>query len=171
VDREEFERCVGDLLTGQAVMTLCTASDGQPWASDVYFAPLGYRLVFYSSPASRHMRSLLDNSACAATVHPTVSSWTDIHGLQMSGTVRALRNEDEAEQVAAAYLGKFPFARDLMSSPGAAPADARQDRLQRVVGHVFVPSYIRYLDNRMGFGAKFSMLLQDSAITGGVRDE
>lgn len=167
----EFEQLVGALLAQQPVMSLSTCDDGmKPWASDVYFAPLNYRLVFYSSLRSRHIHNVETNPACAATVHPHTTEWTDIHGLQMSGIVQQLKSADQAQAARDSYLSKFPFAGDLLTAITTG-ATAEKDRLSRAVGHVFVPSYIRYIDNRRGFGSRFSVDLRDGFVVSNVHVE
>jgi uncharacterized protein len=161
--REEFEQAVQALLDSVPAMTLATWGPDAPWATDVYVARCGYDLVFFSSPDSRHCRNLAANPACAATLHPQVPApaWTDIRGLQMQGVAGPAAGPGEIVRGTAAYLVKFPFARELMRDPSEA---AR--RMAKVSLHVFRPSRIRYLDNSLGFGARFTMSLEGGAPVG-----
>jgi hypothetical protein len=156
----EFEAAAFSLLGRAAAMTLATCSDGLPWAADVYFAPVGYAMYFFSSPRSRHCRNLEVNPACAATVHPEASSWKDIRGLQMEGLARRTTALETAAALPA-YLGKFPFAAELLKDP---PATA--GKLANVRMHVFRPSAVRWLDNSSGFGTRFLLRLEDGRPVG-----
>jgi len=158
---ERFERAVREILDNVPAMTLATVGDGLPWATDVYFAPMDWRLVFFSSPKSRHCRNLAGKPNCAATVHPQVASWREIRGVQMEGVVLPADGVAGQARATAAYLAKFPFVRDLLANP---VETAR--KMTRVSPHVFTPSRVRYLDNTLGFGARFVMRFQDGRPTG-----
>ncbi len=158
---EDFERAVRDIWATVPAMTLATCLGGAPWATDVYFAPQGWRLVFFSSPTSRHCRNLAVTDACAATVHPQVASWRAIRGLQMEGRAFPVAGLADKAAVTAAYLAKFPFVKDLLANPG----DTAR-KMAGVAPHVFVPSRIRYLDNALGFGARFVVRLANGRPAG-----
>ena len=153
---EAFTKAVRDILDAVPAMTLATCEDGLPWATDVYFAPRGFELVFFSSPASRHCRNLAAAPACAVTVHPQVATWREIRGLQMEGRAGPVAGLAPQASATAAYLAKFPFVKDLLVAPGET---AR--KMAKVSPHVFVPARIRYLDNALGFGARFTLRLKD----------
>lgn len=153
---EAFEAAARALFAEVAAMTLATCAAGRPWASDVYFVADGWKLVFFSSPASRHCRNLAANPACAATIHPVVASWRDIHGLQLEGRVEVAGGLVARARATADYCAKFPFAKALLEAPGEA---AR--KLAKVAPHVFVPETVRLTDNRQGFGARFLLRLHD----------
>ena len=153
---EAFEAAARTLFAETAAMTLATCAGAQPWASDVYFAVDGWKLVFFSSPASRHCRNLAANPACAATIHPVVASWRDIHGLQLEGRVEPVEGIMAIARVAAAYCAKFPFAAALLEAPGETTA-----KMARVRPHVFIPEVVRLTDNRQGFGTRFLLRLRD----------
>lgn len=158
---EAFHLAARGLLCEVTTMTLATCAGDVPWASDVYFAPDGYDLVFFSSPDSRHGRNLAAHPACAATVHPQAATWREIRGLQMEGEVHLADTLAAKARALATYLGKFPFARELMAHPGEA---AR--KMAKVSAHVFCPWRILYLDNALGFGARYVVRLKDGAPMG-----
>ncbi|SKA31696.1 hypothetical protein SAMN02745126_05100 [Enhydrobacter aerosaccus] len=137
-------------------MTLATCADNVPWASDVYFAASGFDLVFFSSLDSRHCRNLAVNPTCAVTVHAPVATWRNIRGLQMEGVAGLAATAGEKASALATYLDKFSFARDLMANPVSTVRT-----VFRAHAHVFRPARIRYLDNRLGIGARFSIDLAD----------
>ncbi|QGM46783.1 pyridoxamine 5'-phosphate oxidase family protein [Methylocystis heyeri] len=163
---EEFDQALGDILEQVPVVTLATCADGVPWATDVYFATQGRRLVFLSSPTSRHCRNLAAQPTCAATIHPVVASWRDIRGVQMEGRAEPLSELLDKASAMAAYVTKFPFVADLLTHPGEVARKAA-----RVTPHVFIPTRIRYLDNRLGFGTRFVVRLEDGLPLGSPERE
>ena len=153
---EAFEAAVRALFAEVAAMTLATCDGNRPWASDVYFVADGWKLLFFSSPASRHCRNLAANPACAATIHPVVASWRDIRGLQLEGRVEPVEGIKALARAAAVYCAKFPFAKALLQAPGETAA-----KMARVRPHVFIPQAVRLTDNRQGFGTRFLLSLRD----------
>ena len=144
---EQFDAAVNSLLDSVPAMTLATSSGSRPWASDVYFAPSGYELIFFSSPASRHSLNLVANPYCAATVHPQAATWREIRGLQIEGTAAPITGIEETAQAILVYSAKFSFARDLMWNPFEIGKEGTQRQGSRVS-----PGCIHYLDNALGFG-------------------
>jgi len=130
---EEFERSVGDVLRTVPVATLATCGTEGPWATDVYGAPLGWRLVFFSSPESRHCRNLAARPACSVTMHPEVASWREIRGVQMEGTAQPAGAVLEPAAVTRAYVTKFPFAESLLAGSGETAG-----KLARVSPHLSI---------------------------------
>ena len=158
---EQFDAAVVALATSVPAMTLATSAGGCPWAADVYFAATGHDFVFLSSPGSRHSQNLLANPCCAATVHSRAASWREIKGLQMEGTAEPVIDAEAMAHALSAYFAKFPFARDLMANPTATAKTALN-----VKAHVFRPERIHYLDNALGFGARFSIRLANGKACG-----
>lgn len=153
---EEFEAATGSLFREVAPMTLATCAGNVPWASDVYFALSGLDLIFFSSPCSRHCRNLVANPVCAVSVRAPVATWRDIRGLQMEGVAGRADTVSEKAAAIAAYVAKFPFARDLLADPAGMVRSAF-----RAQAHIFRPTRIRYLDNRRGIGVRYSVGIVD----------
>jgi len=158
---EEFLEAVHRLLNEVNTMTLATCVEGIPWATDVYFAPDGFDLVFWSSPNSRHCRNLDINPRGAATIHPVVASWQEIQGLQIEGVRRPVEGVVAKARASAAYFRKFPFARALLADPRGATST-----LIKATAQILQPSRILYLDNTLGFGTRFALSLQDGSPVG-----
>lgn len=149
---DEFAAATATLFREVAPMTLATCAGNVPWASDVYFARSGYDLVFFSSPHSRHCRNLAANPVCAVSVRAPATDWRDIRGVQMEGVAGSARTMVEKASALAAYVAKFPFARDLL----ARPAESLRSAF-RAQAHIFRPTRIRHLDNARGLGVRFSV--------------
>lgn len=100
------------LLASERVMTLASIGADGPWTAPVFYAERfdadrALRLVFVSSPSSRHVRELLADARAAAAIHADANDWRTIRGVQVAGRVRAL----EGESLRAAredYARKFP---------------------------------------------------------------
>lgn len=135
----------GEDLWALPAMTLATTgADGMPHAAPVYFAADDSRrnLYFFSDPTSQHSQDLAAHSTAAAALHPVVSGWEEIRGLQMRGEVLPVRAGEEWQRAWSCYLVKFPFAAEL------------KEALAGSTLYTFRPNWIRRSDNRLGFGHK-----------------
>lgn len=145
-DRAEtpFEDTTVQALLQTAALTLATVgAGGRPHAAPVYFAPdERLRLYFFSSPDSQHSLDLRDDPRAAAALYPATDTWQDIRGLQLRGEVRAVPSGPEWEAAWAHYAGKFPFVREL------------EEAVLQTQMYVFIPEWVRLVDNRQGFGFK-----------------
>jgi len=161
VTPEAFEASARAILDRVRTLTLATCRDGAPWATDVWFAPDGFDLFFYSRPDSRHCRNLAAHAACAATVHVRADTWKDIRGLQMEGHAREAEGMAAKARSMAAWARKYPFAAELFAG-GTELAGA----MASVRAHVFRPTSIRLVDNARGFGQRIAMRLEEGRLTG-----
>ncbi len=133
-----------DLLALPA-MTLATGGvEGAPHAAPVYFAAdENGRLYFFSDAASQHALDLQNGAArAAAAIHPLVSGWQEIRGLQLRGSVRVVPAGVEWERAWALYQTKFPFVENIKSA------------VERSTLYAFEPDWVRLVDNRKGLGWK-----------------
>ncbi|MCO5100353.1 MAG: pyridoxamine 5'-phosphate oxidase family protein [Burkholderiaceae bacterium] len=108
------------LLASHRVMTLASRGAQGPWAAAVFYAEIfdedRLRLVFVSSPSSRHVAELEADSRAAASIHGDPDDWRAIRGAQIAGRVLPL---DGAALPAAqrAYASKFPNIGDPARAP------------------------------------------------------
>lgn len=129
---------IAEFLKSRRVLTLATSQGGIPHCANVFYAFLENEpcLVFSSQSHTLHIRQALANSRAAGSVFADPSSIGKICGVQMTGIVR--RPADALGQAARrAYLLRFPYA-------VAVPAPL----------WVFEPDWIKFTDNRLGFGVK-----------------
>ncbi len=141
---------IEDLLAVSALTLATTGLNGAPHAAPVYFAvnkPL--RFYFFSDQKSQHSRDLNENPKAAAAIYSESQDWREIHGLQMRGTARRVEPGPEWDEAWEKYLEKFPFVAKLKGL-------VAQNEL-----HVFIPEWIRLVDNRKGFGFKKEWDLKD----------
>lgn len=140
---EGLSGVAADMLALPALTLATSSADGMPHAAPVYFAAgAGGRLYFFSDPDSQHARDLLANPRAAAAIHPLVSGWQEIRGLQLRGSVRAIPPGPEWNAAWQCYLAKFPFVEQLKES------------VARTTLYAFEPDWVRWMDNRKGFGYK-----------------
>lgn len=125
-------------------LSLSTAGPtGRPFATPVFFAADGdLGLVFFSDPDTLHVRHVIGRADAAAAIYPATGDWTEIRGLQVAGTVERIHPGESWELAWAAYVRKFPFVADLRPLVDASWL------------LILVPSWIRLIDNRRGFGFK-----------------
>ena len=142
---------IGELLQ-LSTMTLATTGDqGEPHTAPVYFAAvqeasysvqLAMRLYFFSDSDSQHVRDIDHQPAAAVAIYPESTSWQDIRGLQMRGMVYRVEPGSEWERAWESYRLKFPFVMALKAI------------VARNALFAFQPRWLRWLDNRRGFGFK-----------------
>lgn len=138
-----------------STMALATAGpSGDPHAAPVFFAANledpqpeklrrgDLRQFFFSDPLSQHAQDVIHNPSAAAVIYPEVNGWQEIRGMQLRGHVHRLSADVEWQAGWICYQGKFPFVSGLQS------IIARNDF------YVFLPHWIRLVDNRLGFGYK-----------------
>ena len=156
-----------------STLTLATCGpDGEPHAAPVYFAAEGIlsleeasitggleiqpdlqgmrqalRLYFFSAAESQHGQDIARDPRAAVALYPESERWQDIRGLQMRGEVQAIDPGPQWDQAWKHYQAKFSFVKALQ------PVVAR-NRL-----YVFIPRWVRLIDNRQGFGYKQEWVL------------
>ena len=140
-----------NLVTGESTMALATAREDEPWTAPVYFVFRRAAFYFFSDPESRHVREALASGRASATVYPFVSTWQEIRGVQMSGSVERVSPGLEAVQAVRAYVGKFPFTREFFSPGDALDLEGFTKRF-KVRLYAFLPKLVFYSDNRIRFG-------------------
>ena len=131
-------------LLSVSTMTLATTgSSGETHAAPVYFvADEELKLYFFSAPDSQHGQDITHNPFAAVAFYPECQGWEDIRGLQMRGEVRVVEPGPQWEAAWERYAAKFPFASQL------------KDIVAQNMLYVFLPDWIRLVDNRQGFGFK-----------------
>ena len=125
-------------------MTLATTDpEGNPHAAPVYFvADDELRLYFFSEAKSQHSQNVAQNPQIAAAIYPECEGWQGIKGLQLRGKICIVESPQEWDSTWERYQVKFPFVRALK-------AVVAKNQL-----YVFIPSWIRLVDNSQGFGYK-----------------
>lgn len=140
-------------LSQHHTLTLATQQEGTPWASTVYFASHDdLSLDFLTDPRTRRGQQLLIGTV-AATVQADVADWMAIRGVQLTGEVQRLVDEDRHEALAH-YLQKFPQLERMRSEPQGEQETQIVDRLLQTPLYRLQPHWIRLIDNARAFGWK-----------------
>jgi uncharacterized protein YhbP (UPF0306 family) len=139
------------------VLALATASELGSWSAPLFFAPLdleeprgsrarksGWRLVFVTSPSSRHGRDLAHDPRLSAALWLAPRSIGELRGVQLIGRARPV-DRDQEPAARAAFLVRHPAAA------------ARLDRSARERLYVLEIERLKVTDNRRGFGWKRSL--------------
>jgi uncharacterized protein YhbP (UPF0306 family) len=131
-------------LLGISTLTLATTGPGgEPHGAAVYFAAdEKLQLYFFSSQDSQHIQNVVHNNQAAISFYPECWGWKDIRGVQMRGFVQGVAPGLTWERGWVVYKTKFPFVKALKSI-------IAKNQL-----YVFIPRWIRLVDNRKGFGFK-----------------
>ena len=126
--------------------SLATHGDVGPHAANIQYVSDGaLRLYWVSNPASLHSGHLAADPRAAVTIYSHTDAPDDIHGLQMRGTVAEVSGLSEWGRVWEMYSAKFPFV-------ASAPKLIEAVRSQKF--YAFTPTWLRWIDNRRGFGFK-----------------
>ncbi len=139
---------VARFLKSQSTLTLSTAAaEGAPCAAPLfYLAAGGLRLYWLSDASSEHSRNLQRNPRAAVSVYRPVDDWKKIRGVQMRGTVSAVSEPAQREEIVGEYRRRFHL------SPRLEPA------ILRSTLYCFAPDWVRYLDNSRRFGYRFELV-------------
>lgn len=142
------------LATCRTASLATVNADGQPHAANVQYAhDAGWCLHWVSSPGSEHSRHLAANPRAAVTIYAHRDEPELIHGLQLHGRVDQVtaHGQDEWHDVWERYTAKFAFVNSMPQLRVA----AEKQRFYR-----FRPTWLRWIDNRKGFGWKVEKTLE-----------
>ncbi len=122
-----------------------------PHAANVQYASDDHwRLIWVSNPESRHSRDLAADPRAALTIYAHDDRPDRIHGLQLRGYGSVIADGPAWHDAWELYTAKFAFIR---ATPALEQA-VRQQRFYR-----FTPTWLRWIDNRRGFGWKVEKTL------------
>lgn len=143
----QIQERLSNFLRGHQVLTLAvTGSDGTPYAAALFYvADEELRLYVLTDPATCHGQALLARDAVAGAIQRDRQQWDEITGVQFRGRCRQLTGE-ERRHAWDLYTQRFPFLRGDGGTLTTHLATAALWCLE--------PSWMRLIDNRLGFGHK-----------------
>lgn len=147
MDREAFpDASVHAFLSKWRTASLATVdAHNQPHAANVqYVHDEHWNLYFVSNPASAHSLHVEHQPQVALTVYAHTHAPNRIHGLQIHGICRRITDESESRHAWKLYSSKFVFVK----LPGV------RKIVKRESFYVVTPTWMRWIDNRRGFGFK-----------------
>ena len=148
---QELNKLTEDLIRAQSTMTLATARGEVAWAAPVYYVYLKSCFYFFSDPNSRHIQDSLASDQASSAIYAPATTWQEIRGIQMSGSIEIISPGLEAIEAVRAYLKKFTFTKDFFAYGQDLDLNAFASRF-RVKLYRFKPSLIYYMDNSISFG-------------------
>lgn len=163
--REELEKAISELMDSNTTITLACSLEDVPWAAAVYYARRDFDLVFFSDRSSRHSQAFRKNPQAAGAIHGQYSTWQEIKGLQLAGTVERITSVIERAKAAAVYLKRYPFVRQFLTEPEALSIDVAAG-VAGVSLYVFRTRTVRYVSNAEGFGIRWRLEISDGRPVG-----
>jgi len=148
---DELIATVRDFLDAARTGSLATADQaGKPHGANVQMvraAGASLDLFWVSSPDSQHSKHLARQPAAALTVYAHDDTAANIHGLQMHGRAAAVPEEEAWDVCWDLYTRKYPVVTTMPQVREMVEAGRQQF-------YRFSPSWLRWIDNRRGFGWK-----------------
>ena len=155
-DDVKIEREMRSFLTKAKAASLATIDvKGRPHAANVFYACDETLNLFWTSKRdSAHSLHVEDKPQTAVTIYAQTRSPGRLHGVQMHGVAQAVPAQGEAHDHAwAVYCKRYPFAK---------LPPIKQKVLDRTF-YCFTPTWIRWIDNRRGFGWKVETELGETS--------
>ena len=147
---QELTELAGRLAAEQTTMTLATAKKDTAWAAPVYYVFFKSGFYFLSDPKSRHIQEALKSGQTSSAVHASASTWKEIRGLQMTGSIEPVEYGLVVIQVLKEYLKKYPFTKEFFGKNTSLDLIGFGERFG-VKLYRFVPELVYYLDNQIRF--------------------
>lgn len=133
-----IDRRIIKFLRRHHVLTIATTAGNEPWCANCFYVYLENEnvLIFTTDPTTRHGQEFKKNPQVAGSVVLETRIIGKIRGIQFCGNISEPEGE-MASKARIAYLRRFPPTA-LMDT------------------HLWVVSltYIKFTDNRLGFGKK-----------------
>jgi uncharacterized protein YhbP (UPF0306 family) len=140
------ERLLKFLREHQVLTLAVMEADGSPYAAALFYAvdeELRFHVV--TDPATRHGKAMLANPSVAGTIQLDRQQWHEIRGVQFRGLCRQLGSEERV-RAWEVYRTRFVF---LQQPDTTLTRELANTALWRID-----PTWIRLIDNRLGFGHK-----------------
>jgi hypothetical protein len=135
---EELDSRIIRFIKKHHVMTLATSRDNKPYCSSCFYVFIEKENTFLvtSDMDTRHIKEVLDQPAISGAIALETTMVGKIQGVQFTGTMTLIEGE-EFSKAKSLYLKRFPVA-----------------SFAELVLWRLDPDYLKYTDNRLGFGKK-----------------
>lgn len=143
----DTQRQIAAFLAGCTTASLATVDERcRPHACNIWYASTADLVMYFvSSPATAHASHIARDPAVALTVYAHVAEPSQIHGLQLHGRCEMLIADADRAAALAVYSARYP----TITANEMFRARIASERFYRVT-----PSWLRWIDNRRGFGFK-----------------
>lgn len=144
---EELQAYLGQRST----MTLATiGEEGAPQSAPLFFvADEKLNLYFVSDVDSQHGHNILQRPEVAVSIYSETFKWQDIKGIQLEGTAQLITDRIDEKRAWSLYKSKFPFVIAFANKVSASN------------WFIVRPTWIRWIDNQVGFGYKRELSSED----------
>jgi len=148
----EYRREIAAFLSLSRTLSLATVNEeGQPHAANLWFAnDEQFCFYFVSDPGSEHSKHIARDPRVGLTVYAHLDEADQIHGIQAHGECRQIDGTESASA-----LGLF-----CTKFPAVAASHTIRDRLKGERFYRVKPTWLRWVDNRRGFGWKYEMKIE-----------
>lgn len=145
---------VREYINTHDTLTLATSYKGQPWSAPVFYqVDSDLRLYFISDENTRHIQNAMHNPNVSLSIFEQNQPWQSIQGVQIEGQLSRVADENRL-QVEELYCEKFPFIKNLLESGDNQDAQRVQKGFQSSNFYAVTPGFVRFIDNKKGFGFK-----------------
>lgn len=143
-DRSKIDSKIIEFIGEHHVLTLATSVGDEPWCANMFYAYMAEEnlFVFTSDGETKHAADAAINSSVAGAVVLETTMVGKLQGLQFRGIMRRVEKGENRPKLA--YLKRFPFAVAAKLNLWA-----------------IEPTYLKFTDNRLGFGKKLYWGNQD----------
>ena len=131
------------------VLSLATHGREGPHATNLLYAHDGLALFWVSDPDTQHSREIEADQRVAVTVAGDHSDFSDIQGLQLTGTATCIASAERRAWHLSQLAARYPFLKRLANAP-----PALQAAYARAAVYRFEPTRAVLIDNTKGFGHK-----------------
>ncbi len=127
-----------EFINEHHVLTMATCFDEEPYCANCFyvFSEDDNRFIFTSDKSTKHIKDTAHNIMVAGSIVLETKTIGLIRGLQFQGYITELQG-DEYKKARKVYLKRFPYAILKQTSMWAIDL-----------------SYMKFTDNRLGFGKK-----------------
>jgi len=137
---DTIDKRILKLIARHHILTLATSDDNRPYCCTCFYVYLRKKnlFVFTSEYNTHHIEQVLKQPFVAGTIALETRIIGKIRGLQFTGTMTELK-DDDLQGARKAYLLKFPYTMPF---------------LKDTPFWGITPDFIKMTDNRLGFGTK-----------------
>jgi len=127
-----------EFINEHHVLTLATSRNNEPYCANCFYVYLEDEnvFVFTSDLETKHIQDVELQNKVAASIVLETTMVGKIQGIQLTGVLFMPENELK-QKISKAYLKKYPFA-----------------VLMKTTLWVLEPDFLKFTDNRLGFGKK-----------------
>jgi len=150
-------------LNEHNTLTIATRNAQSIWAATVfYIADAEMNLYFLSSDKTRHIQDIQSHNEVAVTIYQDVSDWQSIQGVQATGHVSHV-GEDDKSSILNQYISKYIFLKKLLNNPKDEQEEKIAQQFKTIGLFKLKPFYYRIIDNSIEFGYKQDITLIDGS--------